>query len=387
MIKLDGKFMKITYAIFALSWCLGDITGNFHDDYKFGFWIISCLAAVMPMFYCALGYKKIKPKWDSYTTGQIMVVVFTFAAVSLFGMTVNGFHLFMWKDLFYLTMPALYVFCIVNLDESDNFDYYVDWIFYTFCFSFVYIAKITSFTPANFMSISFSASYSPWESGLADAFLICFFYYYTRKQWKKCGLAIFLNILSFKRLHLVFMVIYMIIERFLKNKPVPKSVEYIVKALFIISPLLVYAATEDSFANWFEASFGMDLNGFTMGRFNQINFINDLGENMTGLGMTHYMLTKYDFAIHRLHCDILRILIETTVVGLVVFVNGFVNVARRNQKCFSLMVFFLVVMISSTCMENTYYWMLIYICIESIQRIAKKEEAKKNESLQLQSPA
>ncbi|MCR4802194.1 MAG: hypothetical protein K5895_04220 [Lachnospiraceae bacterium] len=384
MLKLDGKFMRVTYAIFALSWCLGDISGNYHDDYKFGFWIISWFAAILPMIYCALGYKRIKHKWDNYTIKQVMFVVFVFACVSLFGMAVNGFHLFMWKDLFYISMPALYIFCIVNLDDSDDFDYYVDWIFYTFCFSFVQIAGLSSFTPANFSSISFADSYSPWESGLADAFLICFFYYYTRKKWKRCAVAIVLNVLSFKRLHLFYMVIYMVIERFLKNKPVPKGVEYLVKVLFIVSPLLVYAATEDSFATWFEASFGMDLNGFTMGRFNQINFINDLGENMTGLGMTHYMLVKYDFDIHRLHCDILRILIETTIVGLVVFVNGFVNIAKRNQKCFSLMVFFLIVMISSTCMENTYYWMLIYISIESIQRIAKREEEKENGAEQLQ---
>ena len=176
-----------------------------------------------------------------------------------------------------------------------------------------------------------------------------------------------------------FTAFILIFGRFLKDKPVPKAVELMFKGFLVLSPVLIYLATEDTFANWFEASFGMDLNSFTMGRFNQINFINDLDENMTGLGMTHYMLTKYDFDVRRLHCDVMRILIETTVVGLVAFVNGYINVAKRNQKGFSIVVFFLIVMISSTCMENTYYWMMIYLCIESFIRIAKRnEEAKEN---------
>ena len=66
-------------------------------------------------------------------------------------------------------------------------------------------------------------------------------------------------------------------------------------------------------------------------------------------------------------------------MGLVAFVNGYINIAKRNQKGFSIVVFFMIVMVSSTCMENTYYWMMIYLSIESFIRIAKrKEEAKEN---------
>ena len=175
------------------------------------------------------------------------------------------------------------------------------------------------------------------------------------------------------------MLFTIVIGPLLKHKPVSKAVEWIAKIALIVSPLLIYAILEDSFALWFENQFGMDLNGFTMGRFNQLNLICDLEENMTGLGMTHLMLIKYDFDIHRLHCDIMRILIETTVVGLVVFVNTFVNIGKRNQKAFSLVVFYLIVMVSSTCLENTFYWLLIYLVVESLQRIGRNEEAKKHE--------
>ncbi|MBQ1689171.1 MAG: hypothetical protein II073_07830 [Lachnospiraceae bacterium] len=376
MLKIDAKFIKITYAIFAFSWFVGDYTGNWNDDYKYGFWIISALAALFPITYYALGFKREKIKWDTYLLKQVATVVGVFAVISIMATAVNGHHLFMWKDLFYLLMPALYVFEIINMDQSDDFDYYIDWIFYTFALNLVLICKVSSFTVSNFMSISFAESYSPWETGLADVFCICFFYYFMRRKWGKCALAGFFNILSFKRLDLIFMGFILLFGWFLKDKPVPRWVEYIIKVFLILSPILIYLTTEDAFANWFESAFNMDLNSFTMGRFNQINFIVDLDDNMTGLGMTHYMLVKYDFDIHRLHCDVIRILLETTALGLVVFVNGYVNIAKRNQKAFSLVVFFLIVMITSTCMENTYYWMLMYLVTESLQRIARRKEAQ-----------
>ena len=380
MLKLDVKFTKITFTLFALSWFVGDYTGNWHDDYKYLLWILSLVLGLMPLIYYAVGYKKDskKIKWDTYTFKYVTLVVVVFALVSICAIPFNGHHLFMWKDLFYIFMPGLYILAIVNLDDSDNFDYYIDLIFWGFVANFILIAKPSSFTLSNFLSISFADSYSPWESGLADVYIVCFVYYYARKKKLHYIIAAILNILSFKRLNLVFMAIYILIERLLKDKPVSKAVELLAKAALIISPLLIYAAMSDSFAAWFENQFGMDLNGFTMGRFNQLNQICDLDANMTGLGMTHYMLIKIDFDIHRLHCDIMRILIETTVVGLVVFVNSYINIAKRNQQGFALMVFFLIVMVSSTCIENTLYWLLIFLVIESFQRIAKRREEREN---------
>ena len=313
------------------------------------------------------------------------MVTIVFAIICICAMPFNGFHLVMWKDLFYIFMPAFYVFVIINLDDSDNLDYYIDWIFYTFTLNFLLIAGIGSFTVSNFMSMSFADSYSPWESGLADAYCICFYYYFVRKKWGKCIVSLILNIMSFKRLNLIFTVFVLVFARFLKDKPVPRWVLYLFKAILIISPLFVYLATQEWFALWFESAFGMDLNGFTMGRFNQINFINELEENMTGLGMTHLMLVQYDFDVKRLHCDVIRILIETTIVGLIVFVNNYVNIGRRNQKGFAIVVFFLLVMITSTCIENTYYWMAIYLSLESFQRSGAKKEEKKHEQILCQS--
>ncbi|MBQ3599724.1 MAG: hypothetical protein II992_00795 [Lachnospiraceae bacterium] len=381
MLRLDHKFTKITYFFFVFSWLLGDYSGNRNDDYKYAFWIMSFILAIFPIIYYALGYKKMEKKWDNYTLKQILIVVGVFAMISICAMPINGFHLLMWKDLYYILMPALYVFAIINLDDNNSLDYYVNLIFFTYVAYFVYVFGISSFTPANFARISFPESYSPWESGMADIFAICFFYYYTRKKWGCCLIAGLLNFMSFKRLHLFFMAFYIVAKPFLKNKPVPKLIEWGCKIGLILSPLFIYAATSENFANWFEITFHMNLNSFTSGRFNQINLINGLSENMTGLGMTHLMLVKYGFPVKRLHCDILRFLIETTVIGLVVFVNSYLNIAKRNQKNFSLIMFFMIIMVSSTCIENTFYWMLIFLVMEGIQRDSHREEISHGKEL------
>ena len=384
MLKLDYKFTKITYALFVFSWFVGDMTGNVHDDYKYIFWILSFFFGMCPVFYYMLGYKRKKDRWDTYTLRQVGLVVVVFAIVSICAMPFNGFHLLMWKDLYYILMPALYVFVVVNLDESDNLDYYMDLALLAYTAYFIFGFGLQSFTLSNLMSISFADSYSPWESGMADVFGISFFYYYTRKKPGRCIVAGILNILSFKRLHLFFMGFYIILGPFLKNKPVPKVVEYITKIAFILSPIAIYAICSDPFANWFEATFNQSLNSFTTGRFNQINLILDQPDNLTGLGMTHKKLVEMNFAVRRLHCDVLRFMIETTFVGLAVFVNSYINIGKRNQKCFSLIVFFMIIMFSSTCIENTFYWTLIFISIESITRVGQREEAEKHGNIPAQ---
>ena len=282
----------------------------------------------------------------------------------------------MWKDLFYILLPAVYCYIIVNLDERENLDYYIDFAFWGFVINFVLIATPQSFTMANLMSISFADSYSPWESGLADMFIICFMYYHSIKKRLNAFVALLLNALSFKRIHVFYMILFILIHPFLKNKRVPRSVEIITKIFFILSPILIYASLSDSFSAWFESSFGMDLNSFTMGRFNQLDLICDLDENLTGLGMTHYMLIIKDFPIHRLHCDIMRLFLETTVVGLVVFVNNYINIAKRNQKGFMIMLLFFIVMLSSTFMENCFYWLMIFLVIENFERKYNPKEAQ-----------
>lgn len=376
MIKIDSKVLRITYTIFALSWFLGDYMGNFGDDFKYAFWILSILVAILPLIYIGLGYKRLNITWNTYIIKQVLGVVFAFAVVSIFGMTVNGHHLFMWKDLFYILLPAVYCYIIVNLDERENLDYYIDFAFWGFVINFVLIATPQSFTMANLMSISFADSYSPWESGLADMFIICFMYYHSIKKRLNAFVALLLNALSFKRIHVFYMILFILIHPFLKNKRVPKSVEIITKIFFILSPILIYASLSDSFSAWFESSFGMDLNSFTMGRFNQLDLICDLDENLTGLGMTHYMLIIKDFPIHRLHCDIMRLFLETTVVGLVVFVNNYINIAKRNQKGFMIMLLFFIVMLSSTFMENCFYWLMIFLVIENFERKYNPKEAQ-----------
>lgn len=373
MLKLDYKFIKGTYALFVFSWFVGDMTYNVHDDYKYGFWILSFLFAMCPILYYALGYKKEKILWDMYLLKQVAIVVAVFAIVCICAMPFNGYHLMMWKDLYYIFMPALYTFVIINLDRSENLDFYMDLALLAYTAYFIFGFGLQSFTLSNLMSINFADSYSPWESGMADVFGISFFYFWMRKKKGRALVAGILNFLSFKRLHLFFMAFCILFGRFLKDKPVPRAVEYITKGFFIISPVLITAICSDPFANWFEATFNQSLNSFTTGRFNQINLILDQDRNLTGLGMTHLVLTEMDFAVHRLHCDVLRFMIETTFVGLIIFVNSYFNIAKRNQKAFSLMLFFFVVMFSSTCIENTFYWFLIFISIEGVIRAGQEK--------------
>ena len=74
-------------------------------------------------------------------------------------------------------VPMLYTFLIVNVDDSENMDFYFDSILIGQLLVFLnHFGSILDMQ--HIMSISFENSYSPYESTTADYWCMLFFYYY-----------------------------------------------------------------------------------------------------------------------------------------------------------------------------------------------------------------
>ncbi len=369
MLKINSTTVKIAYAIFILAWLAGNLMDNAGDDFKYVFMLAAVFVSLMPIINVWTGnasYSDIK----YYNLFQILLVVVVFSIVSVGAMLVNGFQMHMFKDLFYIFFPMLLCFGIINVDKDGSLDYYIDLAFFSYVIYFIYGFRANSITLIT--TISFAESYSPWESGMADVFFIAFYYYYVRNKKIRCGLAFIFNFLSFKRIHVVFSIGFLLfgwVFRVFKKTDVNKVYLNCVKVFFMLSPIVINFLVSDEFAQWFNKTFtDLDYASFTMGRFDQIIAILNYDMSTRGLGVINYYLEEQNAFVKIMHCDLLRVYLETTIIGLVVFVNSYMNVTKKNIYSNILVVFFFVVMFSSTCIQNIFYWFLIFMSCEGMER-------------------
>jgi len=138
----------------------------------------------------------------------------------------------------------------------------------------------------------------------------------------------------------------------------------IVKLIFISSPLALYAMLTDQFASWFQSTFNMDFGRFTMGRFDQLREVITTDITNYGLGSIKYYLDNQNAYIDILHSDIMRILIETSFIGLVVLVYTYFSVAKKNVYSLIMMIFIFMIMFSSTVINGFLGWFIVFLSID-----------------------
>jgi|GEM_PF-6048418 len=111
--------------------------------------------------------------------------------------------------------------------------------------------------------------------------------------------------------------------------------------------------------------FNIDLYKLTMSRtyrfkliYNRANFIN------TGLGSTYsYMMNLYKVS---LEMDMIKLLIEVTPIGVIIFVNNMFNTVKKNWYCMILMLFQFLNLITSHSLTSVFSWVIFYITIGCI---------------------
>lgn len=370
MIKVDYIWIRVTYLLFVIAWIIGDMRDNINDDFKYVFMFLLIIIGLVILLR-----NMNSTVYNMDDLFYIMLVPVFFGSVSLIYSLINGMKFLLMWDMFYLIIPYLMVFLIVNIDQNKNKDFYYDTLLIGHMFLFFYkYGRILDLE--HIKQISFVNSFSPYESVTAHIYTLLFYYYYVKNKKVRAGVALFFGILSYKRLHVVFVVAVLLLGWTVRKKVVSFFMERIVKAIFISSPLLLYAVLTDSFASWFLATFKVDFGEFTMGRFDQLREVITTDITNYGLGSIKYYFESKGAYINILHSDIMRILIETSFIGLIILVFAYFNVAKKNIYSLILMVFIFMIMFTSTVINGFLGWFVVFLSIDDFNR----NEASNNQS-------
>lgn len=379
-IKLMSKFL---FVLFIIAWGIGDLKNNIGDDFKYIFFLLHLIFLVI-----IFGLKRKKEKLVfSYEFKQLAILTAFFLFISIIFQFINNKILMnTYKELFYIFFPILYVFLIANVEEKKDLKFYFYFTGIVFMCVF-FIRAIPKLTLTNILSISFIKSYSPFEGiGNADIFLIVYIFSIINKNKKMAILSFIFCVLSFKRLHVILAIVFPLIYILINKKKVlfvNNKIYNITKIIFIISPILINLLTSNDFSNWFKNNTGIDFNSFTMGRFYTINYIIDNKFENLGLGnITTVLLQERNFDPYLaddLHCDLMRIYLETTIIGLYLLVSKYFKITRKNIYNYIIITFSFVVMFSSHILTTFIYWIFIYLFVLYMNYNFYERKEKKNE--------
>ncbi len=332
--QLHFKHILLSIAVFIFGWDLIDNRKNRCLVYE----VKQILTCVGILYFITVIFQVKNMEFKSYSLGEV----------------------------YYLIAPLLLVWIFFNYISLDRIANVIDVLFYASCIAF-FVRFANTFSLAALKQISFIDSSSPFESDMAQFFLLyCFYYFYTRQTWKST-ISVILCFLCFKRFTLVMLIILLIINKFIPHhKKVPKIVLLIMMGLFIAAPFLVYAMCTDSFARWFYLQFGIDFDYFTMTRFQIINTVIDANLTNYGLGtVTNYLEQRGAAGQLNMHNDILRIYMECTIVGTITFTVQYFKIVKDNIFSFLVMLYAFMELFVAHYIGpgTTSFWIIAYILI------------------------
>lgn len=372
MIKFNKKDIigKILFTLFAIAWGYGEFIDNVNDDFKYIFALLN-IGLIASSFM--IKRKKIKDMFFSKELKNVVWVGIFSIMYSIILQLVHGkFIVFAYKDFFYLVFPIIYAFLIWNDNKNENVDFYFNVLFIVFVVCF-FVKFKSIFNMQNIAALSFSTSYSAFESPYSTIFLQFFIYYFIRRKKINYIISAFFCILSLKRIDIVFLIAFPMIYKLYSKKTISNRNINIIKVLFILSPIIIKFMYSDSFVNWLYSSFKLDLNQLTTGRVRLMNYIIQNNLQSNGLGTIEQFLNNLTGETN-LHCDIYKFYFETSIVGVIFLVNNYFNIVKKNRVMTYVMVYLFITMVFSHCITSVMIWLMFFLTMGYISKNNFKEE-------------
>ena len=372
MVRINSSWVKFFHVIYLVAWGVTDLTkGYLYENYKYLFWAVPIGLAALIFWENGCKIKK-----ETLVFREHLIYCLFFIAVSVVAIFVNEHLVFDLRDVMRMIFALIYGFLLLNTDDTENKDFYVDTLFIA-CIVVLIFRFRSEFSIAQLLTIDFLDSYSPFEHHLAHEFAFYFFYYYRRKKTGRVLLSVLLSYVTLKRIHILAIVLILVLGPFLKKIKVTNGLINFAKVCFFLSPVLMDFLVSPIFVNWFDSTFEVSFYQFTMSRVNQMDLLLNYEGSLLGLQGVDQFLRSNKKGVILCHSDIIRLYLETTIVGLALYVNAFFNMLKQNRDiyAFAAMLLMFVSMFASVNLQRPHTYLMIYlICCIDFEAAAREDE-------------
>lgn len=357
------NFLLVLFAMYNLIYAVY-MAGFLTRIVYLGALIIYLLASFFSIVYYKSGKIVLKQLkfWDE--TKLILLTAVCFIGVTLIRQIVYGnFGMFFIKRIFYLILPVLIVFCIVNT-KVRNKEIFIYIILIRMIVQFV-LTNIHHLTLRNILAISwFDTKSSLFESSQAHEFFIMTVILLCVKKRGLAILATVLCMLNFKRISFLLCILSWIVVPRLKEEEVPKWCVKVSFVMMLVSPFIMNWLYSSSGVTFFQR-FGIDLDKFTSTRVTLVNFtLNHFKGQYNGYGAIRNYFEHYStwYAhVGTMHCDVLSIYLECGILGLAVYVMNLLKICMKDQRVFAVLLYMFIEIIVSQFVESVPAWTLLFL--------------------------
>lgn len=376
--KVSRKFLDCKYILFLgynltyVICMLGKTTQALYFLFLAGFIGICMLEYFKRTNWCLTGrsffYKELK---------SIMRMYFLLAAISIVFQVINqDFQIYLFKDIIYLIVPPLFAFFLINVIGRDERKRYLDTIFFRYVFQFL-LQNIGNLNLAAITAISWNDTKSSvFESSYAHDFLMLEVLFLCMKKKSMAFVCWILCLLSFKRLSFilssVIYVVYYLIQlrnsgrkRKITGISYGKSRKYIsvlIAVIFIASAYLMQWLAVGGGAEIITSRTGFDIESFMTGRLELIRATYNNVSHFNGLGtIINYFENSLYKDLGNMHCDVLRLLWETTIIGVSTFAIVMSKNFYKNWATLFSWGYLAMVTITSHVLHAFTTWIIFYM--------------------------
>ena len=283
---------------------------------------------------------------------SIIIITIAFAIFSLILELVRQqFTTYTYLAIWRLFYPGLVAYIVSNFISDEQLDKLMKVLLFVLSIAYVVEIGLNTFIVSNFALIGEEGTNSPFESSyFADPALLffCYFYYRKRKSFYSIFSAIFV-FLTFKRLAMLLVLLLIFLPRKVNiYKKINWKWQNVAKVFFIlVTPIYFVIVLHDR-------------TNFSASRWYYLK--NLLSSNFKSYG---YGSIK-DFLGYQIEMDLISIMIELGVLGLVIFVWFYWNLCGDTLFGYLMWGHLFANLVTSHTLENAYASMLRLVVIGCI---------------------
>ncbi len=349
MLLLLSSFMAKTY-VDALFFTQGIINWTLQIKYIISFAGIA--VGIIQLFF-------VKDKVFKKEFTRLCVCIGTLIAMSLaISLFAGRISPEIGEDIFKLVFPVLYAYVILNLFSYEDIMFAMKAILWICVSSYILEIGITNFTPANFLSMNFATSYSPFESNnnsVLSFVLAAFFTYFPAGRLYKYSSIIF-AIMTFKRVTVIFALFLLVVPIFVNIRATLKPIwRNLLIVSFVLVPVAYHFFLTGGGDELSQALFGQDIAVLVSGRNYFLDSLALAGYESFGLGSSTEIINR------NLEMDLVKFYIELGIAGLAVFVYGYFTIAGNSLYSLFLMFFVFFKMLTSQFLTQNFPMIILFV--------------------------
>lgn len=317
--------------------------------------------------------------WNEYKSS--LFIVGSFTVITLFIQAINlsfNFKSFL-ATLLYFVVPPIIALTFANSSKEPSL-YKCMLIMLLRCVLYFLLKNRGLLSLANILTISWSDTKSSvFEMVIAHDFLFLEIIFLYLKKPKTAIVSMLFCMLCFKRVSFLLAVIVLsayYLNKFarktgsnlyvdMEKKTTLGTQRFVLVGMIFSTFIMNYLYSDKGISMM--RNFGIDLAEVTTGRVNIVNYVKNSIGRFNGLGSISFYLKHNDIAKYQvlanMHCDVLGLLYEVTIVGSIIFFATTLKIGRKNRYSFILLMYIFVEMVVSHMLDSLNIWMIFYIFV------------------------